>query len=215
MARNRRKYRRSSILSHSHPQTPEKILRTPRSEKTSTPLSRGFGTPATGNADTPRTDHSPLSWGAVKESWFNPTISKTPICDALIRRGILPDRGPTKPWPEEPGSDQPAWRTPCEMNGIHDAVNLIRFKEILMRGHETATPQPEQPRETMSVQSLSDEIGTQQCTLSNRQLTCLQEWNKLHCKWTPLLYEQSLFPSSLRRKFRELYLAAVTSILQA
>jgi len=214
MAGNRRKFHRSSILSHSHPQTPENISRSPRSEETITPVSRGFGTPTTENAETQRTDYSPLSWAAVKKSHFNPTSSKTPICDALIRHGIFPDRGRTKQWPQEPESDQPAWRTPCGMNGIHDAVNLIRFKRLRIRGNETATPQPEQREEIMSVQTLSHHISTPQCTLSDRQLICLQEWNRLHCKWTPLLYEQSLFPASLRWKFRELYLAAVTSILQ-
>jgi hypothetical protein len=193
MAGKRRKYRRSSILSHSHPQTPEAIPTTPLSQKTNTPASGGFGTPSTDNIYTPTSECSPLARGAIKEGLFDPITSKTPICDALVRRGTLPDRGPAKPWPGEPAADQIAWRTPCEMNGIHNAMGRIPFKEKLMGSHDDA-PNTEQPKEPMSVQCLSDQRSTHQCTLSNRQLTCLQEWNKLHCKWTPLLYEQSLFP---------------------
>lgn len=197
MAGERRKYRRSSILVHSYPPTPEAIPSTPLGQKSITPASGGFGTPATDIVYTPTSDSSPLSQGAIKEALFDPITSNTPICDALVRRGTLPDRGPAKPWPGKPAADQTAWGTPCKTNGIHGVMSRIRFKEKLMDGVNNAA-HTEQPKEPMSVQCLSDQKGTHQGTLSNRQLTCLQEWNKLHCKWTPLLYEQSLFPASLR-----------------
>lgn len=134
----RRKYRRYSILSHSHPPIPESIPTSPPSPATISPGSRGFGTPVHYDASTPASGLTPSSRGGNKHPFSHSIRSETPICDALVRRGTLPDRGPTIPWPKEPAFDQAGWRIPCEMNGIHDAMSLVRFKERLMRASEEA-----------------------------------------------------------------------------
>lgn len=134
----RRKYRRSSILSHSHPPIPESVPTSPLSPATISSGSRGFGTPVQDDANTPASGLTPSSRGGKKHPFSHSIRSETAICDALVRRGTLPDRGPTIPWPKEPTFDQAGWRIPCEMNGIHEAMILVRFKEKLMRASEEA-----------------------------------------------------------------------------
>ena len=131
----RRKYRRSSILSHSHPPMPEGTPNSPTSQMIVTPESKTFSTPVLDNAYTPASVFSPSPL-RKKQNASQTIRSETPICDALSKAGILPYRGPVRPWPKDPVFEETGWRTPCEMNGIHEAMNRIRFKEKLMRAAE-------------------------------------------------------------------------------
>ncbi|KAK5047121.1 hypothetical protein LTR84_007064 [Exophiala bonariae] len=136
----RRKYRRSSILCHSHPSVPEAIPDSPISQTTGTPASRLFDTPGCDGPYTPASAFSPSPL-RNKQKASQSTESETPICDALVRAGIIPDRGPVRPWPNDPVLGKPGWKVPCEMNGIHEAMNRILFKQELIRAADEAERQ--------------------------------------------------------------------------